>query len=211
MPYRNRIKDYRAESYYHLYARGVNRQKIFKQKSDYTYFLYLLKKYLSPDFEEKRSINGFEDLFPVNSVSDELILHAYCLMPNHFHLLVYNKVENGIQGLMRRVLTSYVSVFNKKHSREGPLIQGSYRSVLISGEEQLIYASRYIHLNPLKSGLVISLNEYPYSSLKYYIKNKSTKWLLLNTILANATDHTSMRGYLTVLEKKDSPSKDYPL
>lgn len=210
MPYKNRIKDFSSDSYYHLYARGINKTEIFRQKSDYSYFLYLLKKYLTPGFKEKRIVNGLETEFEANSVSHMVSLNAYCLMPNHFHLLVYNKEVTGIQFLMRRVLTAYVRVFNRKYSREGTLIQGSYRAVTVYGEPQIIHLSRYIHLNPLKDKLVTSSIDYPYSSLKYYKAKKSLAWLSLNPVISDSSDFNLIDSYLKVFEKEDSPNWDYP-
>lgn len=205
MPYKNRVKNYSEDSYYHLYARGINKTKLYKQKSDYTYFLYLLKKYLTPGFKEKRIVNGLETECEANSVSKLVSLNAYCLMPNHFHLIVYNKNVEGIQLFMRRLLTAYVRVFNRKYNREGPLIQGAYRAVNVYGEPQLIHLSRYIHLNPLKDKLVSSSVEYPYSSLKYYKAKKKLSWLDLNPVILDSTDFNSIDKYIRVLEKEDNP------
>ncbi|NCT55766.1 hypothetical protein GW755_02855 [bacterium] len=161
---------------------------------------------MTPKFIEKKIVNGFEVEIEANGVSDLVKLHAYCLMPNHFHLLVQNVEIEGVQLLMRRVLTAYVRVFNKKYEREGPLIQGSYRCVPIHSEPQLIHTSRYVHLNPLKDRLVKKSIEYPYSSLKFYYNGKNFPiWLKRNAVIQNSTDFGKLDTLLKVFEKEDNP------
>lgn len=94
---------------------------------------------------------------------------CYCLMPNHFHLLIKQLNDGGITEFIAKLSNSYTKYFNTKNRRVGPLLQGEFKSVLIESNEQLLHLSRYIHLNPLVSGFVDDLKEYPWSSYLEYI------------------------------------------
>lgn len=175
MPSRNVIKEFAADEYYHVYNRGVEKRDIFIDDQDYTVFLGLLKKYLSP-IAKVRSPNSNRHKF--ESLSSQLDLITYCLMPNHFHLLFYQYNEEAITKLMRRVVTGYVMYFNNRYKRVGTLFQGRYKAAHINADAYLHHISRYIHMNP---------KEYktdPNSSLPYYLGHKKIPtWLKPNAIL----------------------------
>ncbi len=133
---------------YHVILRGINRQNIFEDDYDYDYFLELLKKY-----KEK---SGFS-------------LYAYCLMPNHLHLLL--KVENEpLDLIMKRILGSFVFWYNKKYDRIGSLFQDRYKSEPVEDDSYFLTVVRYIHQNPLKARLEKNLNKFPWSSYNAYRK-----------------------------------------
>ncbi len=205
MPYKNTLKVFAPNCYYHLYGRGVNKMDLFCDKDDYRLFAYQFKKYLTPNFKETRLFRGREVQISVNSVSGQVYLYAFCFMPNHFHLLVKNIEKNGISNLMRRVLTGYSSYFNNKYGRQGPLIQGSYRAVNVGTGEQFIYVSRYIHLNPVKSGIVKKAKDYEYTSYKNYSEKKGYVWLLLEQQLLSSTDYKNIEQYSKEI-KEDAKS-----
>lgn len=165
MPGRNIRKEDVADSYYHVYARGVNKQKIFLDTADYTFFLSLLKRYLS------RSETPTQRGVTYPKLYDNIELLAYCLMTNHFHLLIYQINEEGMMQLMRRVMTSYSGYFNRKYDRSGPLFESRYRASRISNETYLFHISRYIHLNPS------DWRSYRYSSLGSYLDSTPPDWL----------------------------------
>ena len=150
MPTRHRIKTYVENSFYHIYNRGVEKRIIFQDDQDYRVFLYYLKLYLSPP-ESVKSLQKKGQSFiikprqrPLNNFYNEINLLAYCLMPNHFHLLLKQKPANGIEKFMRSFGTKYVQYFNKRYRRIGPLFQGTYKGVLIETDEQLLHLSRYL-------------------------------------------------------------------
>jgi putative transposase len=96
---------------------------------------------------------------------------SYCLMPNHFHLLLKQKQENGIATYIANFMNAYSKYFNKKYQRAGALFQGVFKAVYIESEEQLVHLTRYIHLNPVASSLIRSdqLATFPWSSHPNYL------------------------------------------
>ncbi len=171
MPSRNIVREFVSDSYYHIYNRGVEKRVIFTDEQDYTVFLGLLKKYLSGEPLSKGNRHPFKNF------QGELSLLAYCLMPNHFHLLFYQSSEKAFAELMRRLCTGYVMYFNSRHHRVGGLFQGPYRASRIDADEYLQHISRYIHLNPE------DYKNWAYSSYPVYIGVKKTVWVNTELIL----------------------------
>lgn len=176
MPAKNSVKQYVENSYYHLYNRGVEKRQIFLDNQDYSVFLHYLKLYLSDTLSD----SGFN---PNKSLSKEVDLLAFCLMPNHFHLLIKQNTKNAITRLMRGVCTRYSMYFNTKYRRVGGLFQGIYKAVLIDQEPYLLHLSRYIHLNP-SSDSGFNPESYNYSSYQYYLGQKHAGWLKPEPILS---------------------------
>lgn len=164
MPTRNVNKPDVAESYYHVYFRGANKQQIFRDHADYALFISLFDRYLSKT--QKHSSFG---LYPHLRGSLELL--CFCLMPNHVHLLIFQIEESGMSQLMRGLLTSYSRYFNKKYKRSGPLFETRYKASMINNERYLMHISRYIHMNPRY------WKRYPYSSIRYYLGKSAPEWL----------------------------------
>jgi putative transposase len=171
MPGRNIVKQYGSEQYYHVYSRGVAKQPVFLDDQDYLKFLSLFKRYLS--FQPER--NPDHGYYP--HYGNRLRLLAYCLMPNHFHLLIYQVDESAMREFMKALLASYGMYFNKKYRRVGPIFQSRYRASLINKDSYLDHISRYIHLNP------VNWQQYPYSSLSYFMDQARAEWIYPNLIL----------------------------
>lgn len=98
---------------------------------------------------------------------------AYCLMPNHFHLLLKQNKDNGVTEFTSKLSNSYTKYYNTKYTRVGPLFQGEFKAVIIENEAQLVHVSRYIHLNPTSSCLVKRPDQYEWSSYKEYTSKVS--------------------------------------
>lgn len=171
MPSRNVVKLDLPETYYHIYARGASRKEIFLDEADYQVFLNLLKRYLSK--KPTKDANGRE----YTNYYDAIELIAYCLIPNHFHLMAYQHDEKLITALMRAVLTSYSRYFNNKYDRSGPLFETRYKSSRISSDTYLMHISRYIHLNP-KNWLA-----WQWSSRDYFLGKYSASWVRPTRVL----------------------------
>lgn len=173
MPSRNIVKMYESESFYHVYSRGVDRQVIFRDVSDKHHFLKIIARHLDPSDSTTKTDGARYDKFD-NSVE----LLCYCLMDNHFHLLIYLKGDSDSVGrYMRAVLTAYTMYFNKKYMRQGPLFQSVYKASRISHDSYLTHISRYIHMNPYR------YKTYEFSSLMYYLGQQPPIWLKTNRIL----------------------------
>lgn len=190
MPAKNRIKTYFANGFYHIYNRGVEKRDIFLEEKDYVVFLGLLKKYLTaaPPLENPTANTP---LAP-KDLHEEIVLLVYCLMPNHFHLLLQQKKRDSMTKFLRRICTSYSIYFNKKYERVGPLFQGTYKAVVVDNENFFLHLSRYIHLNPLglSEGQTLErsdlekLREYSFSSYPNYLGLRKNEWLKPELVLA---------------------------
>lgn len=191
MPSKNRIKSYVEDGRYHIYNRGVEKRQIFQDRDDYTKFLYLLKVYLSPPDELQKEYPLLKTHIVRNNLYGEIDLLAFCLMPNHFHLLVKQKSKQGITKLMKQVLTAYSMHFNKRHERVGHLFQSRYKAALVDSDEYLLHLSRYIHLNPIARG--VSLEEFEWSSYLYYLGKRDAQWLNVKIIKEYFND--SKKGF----------------
>ncbi|MBC7943157.1 transposase [Candidatus Saccharibacteria bacterium] len=197
MPKRNRIKIYGSGQYYHLYNRGVDRQNIFQEPGDYFYFLSLLKRHLS----DTTATDSYGRAFA--KFSEEVELMAFCLMPNHFHILCYLKEPDGIVHLMRSVMTAYSMYFNKKYQRTGGLYEGPFLASRIENEAYLWHVSRYIHLNPLDIGQ--DFRQYPYSSIAYFAGEKKADWLRASNLIETDKD---VREYLEFVADYETMHKE---
>ena len=158
MPARNTVKEYRAYSFYHVYNRGAGGRAIFFDEVDRKKFLSLLQRHILPPENDGTS------KYPIYNIQ----LAAYCLMGNHFHLLLYQEEDpHAITGFMRSVSTAYSMYFNARHKEKGHLFQGIYKASHISSDSYLLHITRYIHLNPQ------TYLTYRWSSLRYYLGESS--------------------------------------
>ncbi len=150
-------------AWYHVMNRGRRFENVFAGNKDYEIFVELLK-----DASEMWNVN----------------IAAYCLMPNHYHLLIQTPLGN-ISRTMRHINGVYTQRYNKKHGDDGQLFRGRYKSILVHGDSYLLQLVRYIHRNPLKAGLADSLNAYPWSSHKGYVSiSEKWNWLYKDFVLA---------------------------
>jgi len=147
---------------YHILSRGVDKRKIFMDDEDYLRFIHDLFEFndqgpaLNIGYLFKNQKNQYIDLrsqyinigkgrkrkFLVNIL-------AFCLMPNHYHLLIKPVVENGITQFIKKLNIGYAKYFNNKYERKGTLFEGRYKSILITDQSHFIHIPYYIHLNPL--------------------------------------------------------------
>lgn len=198
MAAKNSVKTYIPDSFYHLYNRGVEKRDIFLDDQDYQVFCSYLKNYLLPKDEiglhaviSSPSVPSFEKQKALKQLKlrnffQTLELHAFALLPNHFHLLVRQLTETEIDPFMNAIGTRYSSYFNRRYKRIGPLFQGVYKAVLVKTDEQLLHLSRYIHLNPfhcfnLKPAQLSEIST-PYS-LPCYLGLQNSPWIKKDFIL----------------------------
>jgi putative transposase len=146
---------------YHVIVRGNQRQKTFLDESDYQAYLERLGRY-------RKGLG--------------VTVYAYCLMPNHVHLLV----ETGAQPLsrfMQGVQQSYTQYFNRKHRKVGHLFQGRYRAIVCDKDEYLLTLIRYIHQNPVRAKMVRKIDEYRYSGHRNYVEGRESEVLKPRMVL----------------------------
>lgn len=149
-------------AFYHVTSRGNEQNKIFKNRRDREKFL----EYLSS--ATKRY---------------DAAIHVFCLMDNHYHLLLETPSGN-LPQIMRHINGAYTTYFNVKRNRSGHLFQGRYKAILVDIDEYAKELSRYIHLNPVRAKMVVKPEEYEWSSYRYYIgKKKAPQWLRREFIL----------------------------
>jgi len=193
MPSRNVIKINVPESYYHAYMRGASKQNIFLDEADYEYFLSLFDRYLSKETSKGQIDDKYQKLY------DSVEVLAHCLMPNHFHLLLYQINKGAMSKLMHSVMTSYGRYFNKKYERSGSLFESRYKASRIASDDYLLHISRYIHLNP--NGWI----DYPYSSLRAYLYDDAPNWLNKTRISGMYGSAVNYLEFLQDYDKKDGP------
>lgn len=218
MPQKNVIKYYVSDGLYHVYNRGVEKRIIFQDTQDYKVFLKYLKEYLSkpPDIQSVKTTftlqgESFQGIpYQLKNYHNKVILLAYCLMPNHFHLLLKQTDKTFLEKFMRSFATRYSVFFNKKYKRVGKLYQGPYKAVLVQDERYLLHLSRYIHLNP--SEYTSDLTK-AYSSYADYLGLRKTKWVKPDLILSYFNksllpEFTKTQSYKNFVEKnkRDSAS-----
>lgn len=167
------------EGYYHVFNRGIEGRKIFLNIREYKRAMNLLSFYQYADipirysrFSELPENKQLKLLESMEDSGEIIDIVAYCLMPNHFHLLLKQKKEKGVATYMANFMNAYTKYFNTKHERIGPLFQGIFKAVYVETNEQLLHLTRYIHLNPIASSLISAskLQNYPWSSYPAYLK-----------------------------------------
>ena len=168
MPSKYTLRNFVEGGVYHVYNRAAGEKVLFKDDADYETFRFYLYIYLKP---LKTVLEQYENLpfrLQIKNLHKEVDALAYCLMPNHFHLLLKQTSKDGITKLMKQVINAYTEYYNKKYAVTGPLMQGRYKAVFIEKDPYLLQVARYIHLNPVVAQLAQKAGEYPWSSMKEY-------------------------------------------
>ncbi|SFV91000.1 hypothetical protein MNB_SV-4-554 [hydrothermal vent metagenome] len=197
MPRKPRIE---ISGYYHVINRGVDKMNIFRHKDDYEYFEELMCFYMK--------YYG-------------ITLHNYCLMSNHYHLLIEIEHEN-LSKFMRQLNMNYAIYFNKKYKRTGHLWQGRFKSWYVTDEAYLYTLMCYIEQNPLKANIVKSLEAYPYSSYHYFLEKQipeclQNAWIVqhhgsdkeaIQEMLHSPVDSTVLQELKTASSLVEAPNVD---
>ena len=160
----------------HIYNRGNNREKIFHDEQDYRAFLFRigLALGLKPDELNKEKILSLPySRIRITETNKNLFrLHSFCLMPNHFHLLIEQRKNIPISMFILKACTSFARYMNKKYGRVGHVFQDKFKAVLIEDDPQLMWTSAYIHMNPVKDGLVKNPSEWQWSSYNDFVSDR---------------------------------------
>jgi len=172
-------------AWYHVMNRGRRSEQIFEGRKDYQLFIELMK-----DATELWGIR----------------ISAYCLMPNHYDMVI-NTPRGNISRSMRHIDGVYTQRFNRSHGFDGPLFRGRFKSILIDGDSYLLQLVRYIHRNPLRAGVVESLEQHPWSSHKGYLSTaKKWDWLHKDFIFSmlSHVKRTQLKAYRQFMKREDS-------
>lgn len=156
---------------FHVYNRGVDKRNIFLDHADYLRFYESLHLFNTEEAMTNLTVARQRERDKKNSL---VSIEAYCLLPNHFHLLIRQESENGIGELIKKVSNGYTLYFNEKYKRSGVLFQGTYKRVLVENNEQYQYLFAYVNENHAVHNLKLD-TEIMYSSTFHYRKKMKSK------------------------------------
>ena len=173
------------DAWYHVMNRGRHGESVFRKQDDYHIFIELLKETV--------------DMW-------NLRVGAYCLIPNHYHLLIQTPDAN-LSRCMRHLNGVYTQRFNRNHLFDGQLFRGRYKAILVEGDSYLLELVRYVHRNPFAAGLVKVIDKYPWSSHQGYLSDaKKWNWLYKDFILSLFSNEKAVSRKIY----KDFVSKEIP-
>jgi REP element-mobilizing transposase RayT len=179
-------------AFYHVTSRGNERRTVFQSNRD-------REKYLSY-LESAHERYG-------------ALIHVYCLMGNHYHLLLETPRGN-LSKILHYINGAYTTYFNIKRGRSGHLFQGRYKGILVDKDEYCKALSRYVHLNPVRAGMVKTPLEYPWSSYRYFVgRDKKPTWLTTEFILGDfgGEGGRGFKKYREYVERGENKELDNPL
>ena len=175
-------------AYYHIMNRGLAHQRVFSDREDYQQFLKLLS--------ECHEMWGVRVL-------------AYCLLGNHYHLLIQTP-EANLSRIMRHLDGLYTQRYNRRHKRDGPLFRGRYRAIVVDAEEYLLTVARYIHHNPVEAGLVKWPEKYEWSSCRMYLERRQPLWLEAGQLLSRFSQKDRKKALIDFMRSKiEGPAKAF--
>ncbi len=209
MPQLHRRSIKQADGVYHVFNRGVNKAVVFRNAADYAVYIQYLKDYLQPKLDSIREVcakslpsqiitHKIAKLNRIKNYSEDIDLLAFCIMPNHIHLLIRQQKANDISSFLHSLHTRYAMYFNRKYKREGVLFEAKYKSKLVSSDKYLVYVSKYIHANPI--GLCTKIENYLWSSMTYYYKEKHPLWLRTDLVAKKFVLSPYAKTYNSYLE-----------
>ena len=178
-------------AFYHVTSRGNERKRIFSAKTDYHQF----KSYLKEAQKKYR-----------------YHLHSYVFMPNHYHLIIETP-EGNLSKIMQYINGSYTNFFNRRTHRSGHLFQGRYKAILVDVGRYLLQLSRYIHLNPVRAGLVEQPQNYPHSSYNSFISKKGEEIITRELIwgMISKDERYGPSRYRSFVERELEGESENPL
>jgi putative transposase len=210
-----------TDEIYHIYNRGVEKRNVFSSDSDRLRFIYNLFEFNDTSPAEN---SGYSFQTQKQNLGSQIIkdrrenlveILCFCAMPNHYHLLVRQKIDGGITEFMRKIGTGYTNYFNKKYDRVGPLFQGKFKAIHINNDAQFLYIPHYIHLNPLdlvmpewRSGQIKNiakasqfLESYHWSSYLDYIGHNNFPAITSRDLILSLYRSPTSIGYKNEIEE----------
>ncbi|HBG62316.1 MAG: hypothetical protein A2306_11400 [Omnitrophica WOR_2 bacterium RIFOXYB2_FULL_38_16] len=176
-------------AYYHVLNRGQGKRDIFLDDNDYKTFLRIIKE---------------------TCELHEVTIVSYCLMPNHYHLLVHTPHAN-LPDFMRQLNGVYTQNFNRRYKHDGPLFKGRYKAIVVQEGSYLLQLIRYFHNNPVKAGIVKERTFYAYSSHNNYIKQEEAEWLIFLDLLKDqfAQKKDFRNAYIDFMEQNNDEAEEF--
>jgi len=188
---------------YHILNRSVQKLPIFQGKRECNFFLEAMEYYLQVEPPVKLSLyKTNKDKFNIKKDENFLVkVVAYCLMPNHFHLILKQLAEEGIKKYIQRLTNSFAHYYSKKYESSGHLFGGNFKAVHVGSDEQLWHLSRYLHLNPVSGYLVENPEDYPFSSYGIYLGEKKSNFVDPSLVMENFSSPGKYKSF--VEDRKD--------
>ncbi|MCX6763784.1 MAG: transposase [Candidatus Moranbacteria bacterium] len=186
--------------YYHIYNRGVDKREIFLDGNYYFRFLKDIKEFNNNLTREERlrasELNSESEL---SSDEPEKLVNVvcYCLNPNHYHFILQQLTDNGIEKFMHKLSTGYTNYFNQKNERSGALFQGRYKSIHINSNEYLLYLSAYVNLNS-EIHKIAKASDYKWCSFPDYIGKRNRVLCNKEIILGQFKDLEEYKKYAKI-------------
>lgn len=186
-------------SIFHIFNKTIDHKLIFKAAKIASHFLNLIRYYRSTKSNVRYSrfkelpehVRNFKEKEINRAKYFKVDILTFCIMPNHFHLLLKQRVNLGIIRFMADIINSLTRFYNSLNDRKGPLFLPQFKSRHILTREQLVHTSRYIHLNPYSSGIIIdkeNLSTYPFSSFSQYLNFNPHNLCNIKIVLDNFKD-----------------------
>jgi putative transposase len=191
-------KEFAPGEIFHIYNRGVSKMKIFIDEKDYEVFLHRLIENLYPESIDRSALPkraNRRKILPPNSYD----LISYCLMPNHFHLLIKQNANISISKIILKIMTGYCKYFNKKYGRVGQVFQDRFKAVRVDSNSQLLWLSYYIHNNPVEAGFVSDPKDCKWNSFSEYLGESAGSICKKDLILAQ---FQNLGGYLDYFDNQ---------
>ncbi len=197
--------------YYHIYNRGVDKRKIFIDETDYQKFLRNLRDFNNKSYYEERAraLEEKKELGSFLKEFDEIVeVITYSLIPNHFHLILRQLVDNGISNFMHKLGTSFTNYFNKKYDRSGSLFQGAYKIIQVKNNNYLLWLSAYINGN-IEIHQIEKAKLYKWSSLKNFLGKEQNEILgNIDIILSQFRDYQDYKIFVNQVIKESKTKKE---
>jgi len=206
------IKFYNQE-YYHIYNRGVDKRKIFMDENDYQRFLSNIKDFNNGSTDSQRDYIkrkgsklsfGYPKLSFRSSKLVEFI--CYCLNPNHYHFMLKQLKDGGIEKFMHKLGTGYTKYFNQKYNRSGALFQGPYKAIEVKDNPGLLWLSAYINGNS-EIHSIASAEDYPWSSYAYYLDKRKKDICMKKDVLDQFKDIEEYRDFVQIVIQEVKANK----
>jgi putative transposase len=211
-----RYENFAENEHYHIFGRGVNKEKIFIDDRDRVRFIFLMTHFQSPtriynvswyteSFIKRGSFSTREDRVKDILKKRSVELVAFSLMPNHFHILVQNLDDGVMSVYMHRVLTAYSKYFNTRYNKKGHVFHGPFGAVHVKNNNQLLHLSAYIHKNPKElKEWENNYEKYPWSSYQDYIGlNRWGNFLSTDIVLKQFKDQTKYKDFVSTSTAKE--------